>query len=201
MKLIHLTLTGLAFVSLFAGCTKDLSPAASTPVTPTEAPHSPVVEAQPKEGHFSVREIRSGTTRNLGQYVSGTEDAGISCKLIDVPDSAYGKLIKIEAMWTFENPYNAEKSFYRVRIESQSAREIFPGKNSYDFVDAQVRFYSSKARRAVISDVDAINPEPYSCDISNLAKQGTKLSGRILCSKDNVYRNFSLRLNFACTLD
>ena len=198
MKLFRYAFTGLTLAVLMA-CSKDSSqPSSSTTLNDA---NSPIAESQPKAGQFSVREILSTSTRNLGQYTSGQSDAGIFCKLIDVPNSAYGKLITIEAIWTFQSADKSDKEFYRIKIESQSPRDIMPGKNSYDFVDAQVRLYRSKSRRAALADIKAAEPAGYSCDISNFERQGQKLAGRIQCSKDNVYKSYSLRINFDCTLD
>ncbi len=199
MKLVQYVFTGFTLAAVLMACSNDSSPPSGA--APLNDPNAPIVESQPKDGQFSVREILSSSARNLGQYTSGKRDAGIFCKLIDVPNSAYGKLIAIEAMWTFQSADKTEKEFYRVKIESQSARDIMPGKNSYDFVDAQVRLYRSKSRRAALADLKAVAPAGYSCDISNFERQGQKLSGRIQCSKDNVYKSYSLRLNFDCTLD
>lgn len=190
MKFVQFTYTSLALAIFVVGCTKGSSQSS----TPVDEPPVPIIESQP---NFAVRE---NGIRNLGQYVSGIDDAAISCRLTDVPNSVLGKLINIEASWKILNPEPSQNIFYRVKIESQSPRDILPGKNSFDFVDAQVRLYKSKLRPPTPGDFETTVPDEYSCDIVNFEKQGQRLSGRIMCYKNNVYHGYNLRLTFVCPL-
>ena len=189
--------SSIAVLLMLAGCSKNDSSPSSAPLNP-ETPGSPTTEGKALEGSFSVKENHN---RDLGHYVSGQNNAAVVCKLVSVPNSATGKLINLEAKWKWENPEKTDQEFYRIRIEAQSPRDILPGKNNFDFIDALVHLYRSKIRQAPRSEFLALQPDAYGCDVSNLEKLDQKLSGRILCYKNNVYHGYNLRINFTCTLN
>ncbi len=198
MTLLSKAVMSIAMLAIFSACSGGGSSPAASPITPNKISTNPTPSFQPKEGDFSIKENRS---RDLGRFVSGQNDAGIFCNLTDVPNSAYSKFINIEAQWTWQNPDTPEKEFFRVRIEAQSPREIVPGKNNFDFVDAQVRLYKNKHRQVTSTEFTAIPQEAYGCDVTNLERVDQKLNGRILCYKNNVYHAYNLRIRFSCTLD
>ncbi len=206
MKLIPNTVSGFAILAALItalltlpACSGHDSGPAAAPLNPKTTPLS---EAQPKEGSFSVKENseKEAHSRDLGRYTSGQADAAIFCKLVDVPNSASGKFIDIEARWTWTNPDKPEQEFYRIHIEAQSPIDIQPGKNNFDFIDAQVRLYKSKKTQVALADFMNLPKEAYGCDITNLERADQKLKGRILCYKSNVYHGYNLRLSFNCKL-
>ena len=198
MKLLSTFMSCFAFVSILSACSNSDSSTAAGPTIPVENPNGPISTSNPKTGNFSVRENRS---RDLGKYISGQNDSAIFCSLVDVPNSAYGKLINLDAQWLWQNQDTSEKEYFHIRIEAQSPRNIMPGKNKFDFVDAHVRLYKSKHRPISSSGFANLPSEDYGCDVSNLEKKDQKLSGRIHCFKNNVYHAYNIRLNFNCTLN
>ena len=102
MKLIPNTVSGFAILAALItalltlpACSGHDSGPAAAPLNPKTTPLS---EAQPKEGSFSVKENyeKEAHSRDLGRYTSGQADAAIFCKLVDVPNSASGKFIDID---------------------------------------------------------------------------------------------------------
>ncbi len=203
MKLTAMMLGGFAVLAILAACSNNGSSPGAAPISPTEAPTNPVANSQPKPGFFSIRE---NGKRDLGPYVSGQNEAGIFCSLVNVPNSAFGKLIRLEAMWAWQSSDTLNKEYFRVQIEALSPRNIMPGKNKYDFIDSHVRMYKSKVRPVSFSEFADLPQITYGCDVANLEridtdKKGQTLSGRILCYENNLYHKYSIRLNFSCTLN